>query len=253
MPHRVTSIALAFLVTGSIGALLRAQSGLPPATPVSFAKDVQRILENSCLPCHGETMQMGKLDLRSRESALQGGAHGAVLLPANAERSRLYRMVAGLEQPSMPMSGNLTARDIATLKAWIDQGAKWDGATLSSSTKPSAAALAALENRPITPEERSYWAFKPPVRAPLPVVDSRRLTNPLDRFLERARQEHGLNADAERVGAPHRHAAGLASLWRALRPPLARRGALCRFGRVRVRHASTQCVAVPRLRHQVVQ
>jgi uncharacterized protein DUF1553/uncharacterized protein DUF1549/cytochrome c len=195
MQHRVTSIALAFLVTGSIGALPRAQSGLPPAAPVSFAKDVQPILENHCLSCHGETMQMGKLDLRSRESALQGGAHGAVLLPANAERSKLYRMVAGLEKPSMPMSGNLTVQDVATLKAWIDQGAKWDAATLSSSTKPPpAAALAALENRTITPEERSYWTFKLPVRAPLPVVDNRRLTNPIDRFLERARQEHGLHA-----------------------------------------------------------
>ena len=49
MQHRVTSIALAFLVTGSIGALLRAQPGLPPAAPVSFAKDVQPILENNCL------------------------------------------------------------------------------------------------------------------------------------------------------------------------------------------------------------
>jgi hypothetical protein len=200
MQHRVTSIALAFLVAASIGALSRAQSSLPPAAPVSFARDVQPILENNCLSCHGETMQMGKLDLRSRESALQGGAHGAVLQPASAEQSKLYRMVAGLEKPSMPMSGNLTAQDIATLKAWIDQGAKWDAATPSSSAKSSAprgdsgAALAALENRPITPEERSYWAFKLPVRAPLPVVDDRRLTNPIDRFLERARREHGLNA-----------------------------------------------------------
>ena len=84
MHRRVTSIALAFLVTGSIGALLRAQSSLPPATPVSFATDVQPILENNCLSCHGDAMQMGRLDLRSRESALQGGAHGAVLVPANA-------------------------------------------------------------------------------------------------------------------------------------------------------------------------
>ena len=137
MPRHVTSIALAFLVTGSISALLGAQSGLPPApSPVSFAKDVQPILESKCLSCHGEAMQMGKLDLRSRESALQGGAHGAVLVPANAEQSKLYRMIAGLEKPSMPMSGNLTARDIATLKAWIDQGAKWDAAMLSSGSSP---------------------------------------------------------------------------------------------------------------------
>jgi hypothetical protein len=195
MQRLVTSIALAFLVAGSTGALPNAQSGLPLApSPVSFAKDVQPILENNCLSCHGDARQMGRLDLRSRESALQGGAHGAVLVPANAEQSKLYRMVAGLEQPSMPMSGRLTVQDIATLKAWIDQGAKWDAITLSSSTKPSAAALAALESRPISAEERSYWAFKLPVQAPLPVVDNKSLANPIDRFLERARQEHGLKA-----------------------------------------------------------
>jgi hypothetical protein len=202
MQRRVTSIALAFLVTGSIGALLRAQSSLPPgASPVSFAKDIQPILENNCLSCHGDAMQMGKLDLRSRESALQGGARGSDVIPGDADRSRVYRRVAGLEQPSMPVQGApLTAGQIAAIKKWIDQGAKWDAAILSSSTNPSstnssgAAALAALENRPITPEERNYWAFKLPVPAPLPGVDAKSLTNPIDRFLEKARQEHGLKA-----------------------------------------------------------
>src|SRR6202011_4273419 len=163
MQQRVTSIALAFLAAGSIGALLGAQPGLPPAPPVSFAKDVQPILENNCLSCHGAAMQMGKLDLRTRESALQGGAHGAVLQPASAEQSKLYRMVAGLEKPSMPMSRTLTAQDTATLKAWIDQGVKWNAVMLTK--PPDAAAPAALENRTITPEERNYWTFKLPVRA----------------------------------------------------------------------------------------
>jgi hypothetical protein len=101
----------------------------------------------------------------------------------------------------MPVQGApLTAGQIAAIKKWIDQGAKWDAAILSSSTNPSstnssgAAALAALENRPITPDERNYWAFKLPVPAPLPVVDAKSLTNPIDRFLEKARQEHGLKA-----------------------------------------------------------
>jgi Protein of unknown function (DUF1553)/Protein of unknown function (DUF1549)/Planctomycete cytochrome C len=197
MQRRFTSVALAFVATGSLGALLIAQSGPPPAvSPVSFTKDVQPILENNCLSCHGDAVQMGKLDLRSRESALQGGARGSDIIPGDADRSRVYRRVAGIEQPAMPAQGApLTAGQIAAIKTWIDQGAKWDVTTLSSSTKPSAAAaLAALENRLITREERSYWAFKLPVQAPLPVVDNKSLTNPIDRFLERARQEHGLKA-----------------------------------------------------------
>ena len=40
---------------------------------------------------------------------------------------------------------------------------------------------------------RNYWAFKLPVQAPLPSV-APRFPNPIDRFLEKARQEKGLKA-----------------------------------------------------------
>jgi hypothetical protein len=75
------------------------------------------------------------------------------------------------------------------------RSAKWDAVSPSSSAKPSAAAaLAALENRIITPAERNYWAFKLPVQAPLPQVGDSRFTNPIDRFLESARRAHALTA-----------------------------------------------------------
>jgi hypothetical protein len=196
MHARVTSIAAGFLVVTSIVALLNAQSALPlPASPISFEKDVQPILEKNCLSCHGEAMQSGKLDLRSRESALKGGARGADIVPGDAEASRLYRRVAGLERPSMPAQADpLPADHVAAIKKWIDQGAIWGSTTLTSTGTPSAATLAALENRSITPEERNYWAFKLPVRAPLPDVADKSLTNPIDRFLENARRERGLKA-----------------------------------------------------------
>ncbi|HWW88305.1 MAG TPA: PSD1 and planctomycete cytochrome C domain-containing protein, partial [Vicinamibacterales bacterium] len=216
MQRRFTSIALALIVANLTAALLRGQAspggqvssagqapstgqassnGEPPASPVSFSKDVEPILESSCRSCHGETMQMGKLDLRTSESALQGGTRGSDLVPGNAEGSRLYRRIAGLEQPAMPAQGApLTAGQISIVRQWIDEGAVWDAATPSSSTKMSAAALAALENRPITLQERGYWAFKPPVQAALPGVGNASLANPIDRFLEQARQSHALRA-----------------------------------------------------------
>src|SRR5262249_26402234 len=159
------SVVLGLLAAGSIGALVRAQSA-------SFAKDVQPILENNCLSCHGETMQMGKFDLRSRESALRGGTRGSDIVPGDAERSRLYRRIAGVEQPAMPMDDTpLTAAQIAAIKRWIDDGATWDSAAVATSPTPAAAALAALENRPITAAERNYWAFRLPIQAPAPRVD----------------------------------------------------------------------------------
>ena len=195
MRRRVMSIALAFLVAGWIRALLSAQTGSPaPAAPVSFARDVQPILEDNCVSCHGETMQ-GRFDLRSRESALAGGSRGSDIIPGDADGSRLFRRIAGLEQPSMPAQGApLTASQISAIKQWIDEGAKWDSPLRSAGTGASTAALAALESRSITAEERNYWAFKLPAQAPLPVVDSANRTNPIDRFLEQARRGHGLKA-----------------------------------------------------------
>lgn len=201
MHVRLTSIALALVSACSTAALLNAQTPPPspaaqtsPARPVSFAKDIDPILERSCRTCHGETMQ-GKLDLRTRESGLRGGARGSDIVPGDAEGSRLYRRIAGLEKPSMPARGEpLTPAEIALVKQWIDEGANWESAVgTANGTSLAPAALAVLENRPIKPEERNYWAFKLPVQAPLPDVPGNP-ANPIDRFLEQARRAHGLTA-----------------------------------------------------------
>ena len=94
--------------------------------PVSFTNDIQPVLETSCWKCHGAAIQLSKLDLRTRESALKGGEKGPAIVPGKAEESKLYRLVAGLEKPAMPMDGKLTAEQIAAIKDWIDQGAAWD-------------------------------------------------------------------------------------------------------------------------------
>src|SRR5204862_2577957 len=116
--------ALAFPAIGLIGVLASGQAASPAASPpISFAKDIQPILENNCLSCHGDTAQMGKFDLRSRERALRGGARGSDIVPGRAAESGLYRRIAGLEQPSMPVQGAaLTPDQIAAIKGWIDQG-----------------------------------------------------------------------------------------------------------------------------------
>jgi len=155
--------------------------------PVSFTSDIRPVFENSCWKCHGAAVQLSKLDLRTRDGGLKGGARGAAIVPGKAEESRLYRLVAGLEKPSMPMDGKLTAEQISTIKAWIDQGAAWDDAPETKGTE------LAIEDMPISPEARRYWAFQKPVRAPVPAVAGE-LANPIDRFLEKARREKGLAA-----------------------------------------------------------
>src|SRR5436190_7302095 len=56
-----------------------------------------------CAQCHGPTLQMSKLDLSSREAMLKGGEKGPAVVPGDAEASPLYRRIAGLQAPSMPM------------------------------------------------------------------------------------------------------------------------------------------------------
>ena len=289
MSRRVPSIAVAVLVTVWLCALVGAQSSPPQAVPpVSFTTDVRPILERSCLSCHGDAVQMGKLDLRSREGALRGGTRGSDLIPGDSGGSRLYRRVAGLEQPAMPVQGApLTAAQVATLKNWIDEGATWDaiadvergrirrGSARRAGEPPHHAGGAELlgvqaagagaapgcrrhashqSDRSVSREGasgtrsdagaagRSLTLVR---RAYLDLLGLPPTPDEVDAFVA--------DQSPERVGAPDRQAARLAALRRALRPPLARRRALCRLGRLRVRHGPAQRVALSRLRHRVVQ
>jgi hypothetical protein len=204
MRGRAPSMILAMVATGALVALPSAQAPVPTpaAVPpqVTFEHDIQPIFEKSCWNCHGAGLQLADLDLSTRDAALKGGEHGAAIVPGNADRSKLYRAVAGLDDISMPMEGDkLTPAELAAVKTWIDQGAQWAApvtaaaATTAAAPKPASSALAALETMAISPEQRNYWAFKLPVQAPLPVV-SPDLENPVDRFLESARAKKGLTA-----------------------------------------------------------
>ena len=124
----VSAAGLAAAVIGSAVTLSSAQA--PPATAqaqVSFAKDILPVMEASCLSCHGEGNQLAKLDLRTRESAIRGGDHGAAIVPGNADQSKLFRMISGAETPAMPMGIDpLTPDEIAAFRTWINQGAQWE-------------------------------------------------------------------------------------------------------------------------------
>jgi hypothetical protein len=137
------------------------------------------ILRANCVACHGAALQMSKLDLRSREAMLAGGERGAALVPGNAEKSRLFRFVAGLEKPEMPPGKPLAAEQVESIRKWIDAGAPMATAAAVKSDDAKAA-LAKMEERPITAEEREYWAFVPPVRHPVPSPGAK---NPVDAFV----------------------------------------------------------------------
>ena len=182
--HTFTAALVGTSALAAARFLVPAAAAQAPTAPISFVKDVRPIFQTSCESCHGEA-QVSGFDLRTSESALKGGDHGGDIVPGSADQSRLYRRIAGLEQPSMPKEGAaLTAQQISLIKTWIDQGAHWDASAPASAS----AAPADASNAPSA--ARNYWAFKLPVRAPVP--DGSSDINPIDRFLEKARQEKAL-------------------------------------------------------------
>ena len=161
----------------------------PAQTPVSFEKDVEPILQNNCLKCHGAKIQLAKLDLRTRAGA-------ARFLGAKADQSRLYRLVSGQEKPAMPMDGKLSPAEISVIKRWIDEGALWGDIKDSPSTDTQ---TAALEDMTLPPGARQYWAFQKPSRHTPPTADR----NPIDAFLQQSMRIAGV------VSAPRADSATL--------------------------------------------
>jgi len=166
--------------------------------------DVQAALKR-CGQCHGPTLQMSKLDLSTREGMLKGGEKGPAIVPGDAEASPLYRRISGLQAPAMPMPPvpALSAQEIELVKNWINQGAKMTAVAAppvaAAAPAPAPGASPAYPGgytpREITDADRSWWAFKKPVRNTPPAVrDAKWSHNPIDAFVANMREQKGLEA-----------------------------------------------------------
>jgi hypothetical protein len=154
-----------------------------------LARQAVAILQTRCVVCHGKDKESG-LDLRTREGLLKGGSRGAAIKPGEADESLLYRFVAGEEKPRMPMGEELSEYQIALLKQWIDKGAIWEvKETVGQGDKENVYAV----SKPITDEQRSYWAFLKPARPQIPKVKNRSwVRTPIDAFIFAKLEEKGL-------------------------------------------------------------
>lgn len=139
-------------------ALLAFTSGVRAAEPVDFQRQVQPILERSCVQCHGPEKQKGKLRLDSGEALQKGGENGPPITPGKPEESDFYHRVTldSGHEDVMPPKGkaeHLSAAETEVLKRWITEGAPWPKGVVAIASKaagamsvgpaPSAAELAA--------------------------------------------------------------------------------------------------------------
>jgi ankyrin repeat protein len=117
-------MAAAAVLVAALGVsihVVAAQTG--PA--VNFRSDVQPLLKERCLACHGPARQMSGLRLDQRSSVLGQGTRTRVHPGSSATSSLYLRLVSSEYGPQMPPTGALQPAEIALIQAWIDQGAEW--------------------------------------------------------------------------------------------------------------------------------
>ena len=91
---------------------------------VSFAKDIQPMLNASCINCHGNN---NKLSVRTYANLMKGTSNnGPVVIPKNGAGSlitkKLQGTASGDRMPPEPAS-KWSDSKIELVKKWIDQGA----------------------------------------------------------------------------------------------------------------------------------
>ena len=143
MPAKIRSAALIRAALVTLGAL---GSSAAQDTP-SFARDIAPLLARNCVACHAGSAKMGGLGLETFEDLQRGGSHGKAVVPGDSEGSRLYRMVAGKLEPSMPLGGgSLPAEQIELIRRWIDAGAAGPKPGETASAKPPS-----IEHKKVAP------------------------------------------------------------------------------------------------------
>ena len=96
----------------------------PKGDKIDFAHEVVPILKAKCAKCHTNGTYKGGMSLDTREAMLKSKS----VVPGKAAVSELFKRVthadADLRMP--PKSDPLPAKDVATLKKWLEEGAVWE-------------------------------------------------------------------------------------------------------------------------------
>ena len=136
--------------------------------PIDFTHDVAPIFKQHCAKCHLNGKHEGEFALDTREAILDSEA----IVPGKAAESELLRRVQTEDMlERMPSKGKpLSASEIETLKAWIDQGAAWEPGFTFAATD-----------------------YVPPLKPRRPNVPAAHddLTHPIDLILEPALAKEG--------------------------------------------------------------
>lgn len=153
-------------------------SAVEPTAKVDFRHEIEPIFVKRCSECHGPDKQKAGLRLDRKADALHGGKSGKpAIVPGQSAESELIRRVTTDDTDDLmpPKGGRLTAAQVSSLRAWIDQGADWPD------TDPA-----------------HHWSFIKPERpAPPTVQQADWPRNPIDNFVLARLSREGLAPSPE--------------------------------------------------------
>jgi hypothetical protein len=145
--------------------------GTSDAGEVHFNRDIRPILSDRCFACHGpdEANRKSPLRLDREESAKSRIAAG------DPERSEVFKRITSTNPvlrmpPAYAGHDRLTEREIALIRQWIEEGAKYE----------------------------AHWSFTPVRRPAVPEVGQRGwVRNPIDAFVLARLAQEGLKPSPE--------------------------------------------------------
>ena len=147
------------------------------AEPIDFSKQIRPILSENCFFCHGPDDKKREADLRlDDEAAAKKNNDGVIaVVPGNPEKSALIQRIVSTDpdevMPPPKQHKTISPEQVALLKEWIKQGAKWG----------------------------KHWSYEKVVRPAVPSAQSSVLSaqsgkvNPVDAFLAARLKKEGLN------------------------------------------------------------
>ena len=155
------------------------RAGAATSKKVDFNHDVRPILSDTCFACHGpdEKKRKAKLRLDTPEGSTADIGKGVrAIVPGKIAESALWKRINATNpddvMPPPETHKKLTARQIAVLKQWIEEGGNY----------------------------QSHWAFEVPKRSAVPTIADAagaRVRTPVDAFILAKQAARGLTLSPE--------------------------------------------------------
>jgi hypothetical protein len=151
---------------------------------VDYVKDIKPLLQERCYSCHGALKQKHDLRVDTVAAMLKGGSDGPVIVLGSPEKSSIVQRVSTADiderMPPEHEGQPFTSAQVELLKEWISAGAP------------------APENEKADADPRDHWAFREIKRPATPAIKSNSWArNPIDAFIAKGHEKHGLATQTE--------------------------------------------------------